>query len=508
VIAFADFWREFVRVGDSRGGLVCPVPHREQARIITAVDARMPDGARTYPEILLHWSKKSAKTFVCGQIAAHGLFYSNEPEGALIGIASSDEQQSGLIFGEAKRTIERTPVFASAARVLSTEIVYTETRRDARTGGRLVIDHVLRRLPRDVKGEHGQPWSMVLRDELWSETDHSMSEALIPSPNRRHPLIVCASYSPTRLNCKAGAPLWDLLERVKAGDPTLFYSHVGGTGDDAPWRVCPWITERWIESQRRLFAASPSRFKRVILNEITSGDGDGLLAQAELAAMVDPQWAPSPGAEIVIGLDLGLSNDHAACVAVRLDGLTRKAVVESVRIWKGTPETPVDLTAVETHVLDLATRYTITRLVSDAWQAVFMVQRLSKAGVFAKTHTITSAVLDAVVTILKRVASNRLLTFSARETALAEQLEAIKTIESRRRGLVKFAPSGSGQDASQHDDIVFALGLALIELEQRGALGHLRMADMAECYQDRYDAHSTHRDQSVHAIVITGTTAS
>jgi hypothetical protein len=479
-----DFWKEFVRVSDGKGGLVCPVPHREQQRVIAAVDARTPDGARTYPEVLIHWSKKSAKTYVCGQIGVHHLFYSGEAEGALIGIASSDEVQSGLIFGEARRTIERSPLLSGAARILAHEIVYAETRRDARTGARYTVDHIMRRLPRDVKGEHGQPWSLVLRDELWSEPDHSMSEALIPSPNRRHPLTVYASYSPTKLNCRPGAPLFDLLERVKAGDATVFYSHIGGTGDDAPWRVCPWITERWIESQRRLFAASPSRFRRVILNEVVAGDGDGLLSHAELSAMVDTQWAPSLGAEIVVGLDLGLSNDHAALVAVRLDGMTRKAVVESVKVWKGTTEAPVDLTAVESAVLDLARRYRITRMVSDAWQSALMVQRLSKAGVFARTQTITSAVLDAVVTILKRCASNRLLTFGAHETDLAEQLEAVKTIESRRRGLVKFAPSGSGPDASAHDDIVFALGLALIELEQRGSLGQTKMAEQSECYED------------------------
>ena len=62
---------------------------------------------------------------------------------------------------------------------------------------------------------------------------------------------------------------------------------------------------------------------------------------------------------------------------------------------------------------------------------------------------------------------------------LCEQLEALRTFETRtpRRDLLKLAPSGTGPEASQHDDAAIALGLCLIDDRVRNRIGRTMMAE-------------------------------
>lgn len=478
VVTFREFWQAFARVPAGDGTLIVPRPHREQERVITAVDSGR------YAELLLSWGKKSAKSSTAALIALYHLTCDErEPDEKLIGIASFDEEQSFVVFNEARRFVERHPWLSQRIKVLRGEMTHTETKRDRRTGGSYEQTHRLRALARDVVGSHGEPWSLVIRDEVWSEPDHQMSEALIPSPNRVAPLTVYCSYAPLATMRRAGVPLHDLLERVAAGDPTLFHSFIGGSGDDASWKVCPWITPAWVEAQRRVFAAAPSRFRRVVLNEQTSGDGDTLLSFAEVQAAIDPTlpMAPAPAVHQHIGaLDLGVSNDHAALVIGHPDGEGR-FVVDVCQVWKPAPGEPVSFTEIEASVIAWARRLHLRRLDVDQWNAKLLVERLQTARVPARSISVEQSKLDKVITALKGAFSKRQIRIPAGHSYLVEQLESLRVLETRtpRRDLLKFAPSGKGADASAHDDACVALGLCLLDRDLH--LGRVVMAEQETC---------------------------
>lgn len=473
----STFWSQFIRITSATGELVPPTPHREQARYLAWVDAALVAPPGTTRESLLHWGKKSAKSSTAAARALHHLVAQpDEPEDRLIGIASFDEEQSAIIFGLVRQFVARHQWLAENIKLLRNEAIFEEAVRDPRTGGQYTRTHRLRVLARDARGTHGEPWSLVIRDELWSEPDHSMSEALIPSPTRRRAEVLYLSYSGLASQQKAGVPLFDLLTRAKAGDDGLFYSYIGGTGDDASWRVCPWITEAWVEGQRRLFAASPSRFKRVVLNLPVTADGDTLLTPMEMAG-ITVRTTPRLVGPRLAGLDLGLTNDHAALVwgALDPDGIF---VVEGTEIWTPPDEGRISLQAVEDRVVRLAREVTLARVCVDQWQAAQLVERLVRAGVPARMVGVEQTRLDKMVTTIKSAAASRTLQVPSTCVYLLEQLESVRTVETRtpRRDLLKFAASGTGPSASAHDDAVVALGLCLIEVAPK--LGRVALAEM------------------------------
>jgi hypothetical protein len=459
-MSFAKFWTEFIRIPDSTGHLVCPVPHREQQAFIEAVDSGH------YPEMLLHWGKKSAKSFTVAARALHHLVadpYVHSER--LIGISSADEDQSLIPFRQVCQLADRHQFLRDHTRATRTELIYTQEVREP-TGGKYTREHRLRALPRDLAGTHGEPWTLIIRDELWAESSHDMSEALILDPSRPGGQILYSSYHLVRAMARAGVPLHDLLERVAAGDPTLWYSFIGGSGPAASWVVCPWITESWVRQQERAFATCPARFRRVVLNEMAPAD-DGLITAVELRDAIDETAVEPdhgvPGAAYTVGVDLGLSCDWTAVTLVHTDE-HGKAVVDLSWYLRGTKEQPVLLMDVEQYVFGLSQRFKIQDVVLDPWQGRLLAERLERARVPVRMLAITSAETDRLFTRLKGAFSGRHIRLNPRHTALLEQLDSIRTVESRSREFVKFAPSGRGADTSSHDDLVFSLALALAGL--------------------------------------------
>ena len=464
-LPFADFWRDFVRV-DTGGRLTRPTPHREQARFLSASDTVEADGRRRYRESFLHWSKKTAKSFTSGAKAVHHLVADPfERQDRCIAIASFDEDQSRIIFGQAKQLVERHAWLTRRVRVLRTEMIFTERVRDGRTGGIFTREHVLRALPRDLKGTHGEEWSLIIRDELWTEPDHAFSESLVISPTRPSGEILYLSYYAPRTMMRAGTPFFDVLTRAQAGDdPRLFYSFIGGRGDDAPQRVCPWVTEEWIAQQERILQASPSRFRRIILNEPAGAD-DGLITARELReSLVSLPEPPHGEAGVIYWLacDLGVVLDWTCVLVGHLDTKSR-LVLDVVRTWRGSHAAPVSLIEVQEEIVALHRRFRVESARVDQWQARQMVEQLQRQRVNASVVTMDGQTLDRLVTQLKSAFARRLVLIPERATDVIEQLESVVAVEAgRRRDLLKFQPgTTSGNDATAHDDLAVTLALLL-----------------------------------------------
>jgi hypothetical protein len=285
-------------------------------------------------------------------------------------------------------------------------------------------------------------------------------------------------------------PLYDLLQRAKQGDPRIAYNYVGGQGDRAPWVIVPWITPAWVDEQRALLTHAPNRFRRMILN-VPAGPDAGLIAADELQDAIDKTLSEPetgvPGTRYVMAVDLGIANDWSCICLTHVDEDSR-VVVDLTRTWRPQNGERVNLGDVEIEIRRLAARFTLEKIILDQWQAEYIQQRLAASGLPAELVTFEASRQDRVITLLKSVFSKRQIRLGAHESWLIEQLESVTAVESRRRDLLRFAPSGKGIDAGAHDDLVVALALTLEHLQEH--IGKVRLAEMRGCALEQQSGYS------------------
>lgn len=469
-LTFAQFWQRVVRIPAPDGRLIVPSPHLAQREVIEALDARDAEGLRQFWTVFLWWSRKTSKDFMLGAYGAYHLTSDPfEHDERLVVVAAWDQEQTLPTLRTTQALVERHPFLRRRVKMSRHELLYVEERTDPRTGGKYRLDHRMIGVARDTKGTHGLRITLKLKNEAWVDTDYSFEEALTLSPAARSPLTIYASYHPLQASMRPGIPIFDLIQRSQAGDERMFTSYVGGEGERAPWVIVPWITLAWIEEQRTVLKHAPNRFRRMVLN-IPAGADQGLITPEELRDAIDPQ-APAalpPGGRITIGVDLGLANDWTAIVVVRREPVTGSIRVLETVTFRGTRERPVDLMAVETALLRLHQRWQPAGIAIDAWNAALLVQRLRQRNVGITVTPTEATLLDRMITRVKGLFSRRAIQIPAGEAALLEQLESVQTVDSRigKRDTLKFAPSGKGPAAGQHDDLVVALGLAIEQSER------------------------------------------
>ena len=353
-----QFFDSFLRVSVSRqlGPLQL---HAEQVRAIAAWDATDPlTGLPLHPELALLWLKKAGKTATVAGLGLHELVGGSEPDWEIILVSTGLQQSRDVVFNACVKFVRRHPWLSSHVRTLSTEVVFSESVTDQRTGGRHVQEHILRAVPtKNAETLHGSNPTLVLFDEFWGQSTYDAVEAVAASPTRRASRTIYSTYAGLRSQMRDGNPLWDLWQRWKAGtDPHLFVSYIGGSDG---WRQVPWITARFIEQQRKQFAAVPSKFRRLWQNEWASGDEGTFLSSEEIHDAIDLDLVEPDTIEAgdcFGGLDLALSHDWAAFVITRTDERGRLVVV-AIRFWRGSRQKPISLMAVEDTVSRLAAQF-------------------------------------------------------------------------------------------------------------------------------------------------------
>jgi hypothetical protein len=455
--------------------------HPAFGSVVDAWDTTATDGSgHQYDEVAALWIKKSGKSTLGGGLVIADLIGAGpahvESDREVYIIANDFAQARDVVFSSTARFVRRDPWLSKHVTIQRSELLYRQTVTDHRTGGRHTETHVAYAVPaKDARGLHGRNPVSVVFDETWAHLDYDVFEALSPSAARTVSRRLYLSYAGLRSQQKEGNPLWDLWQRWKRGDdPRLFVSYIGGPEG---WREVPWITERAVSQARRQFATVPSKFKRLYQNEWTAGDEAAFLSADEIRAATDPALSVEPQRDegCSIGIDLGLRNDYLAVVVVKVIG--GRLTVLAIRTWRGTASKPVSLAAVEEEIVDLAHRFGVTRIKSDAWQAEYLIQRVkSRLSLSAQVETvsITPADLDRFATSLKNLFAARMIRVPP-HALLLEQLESLVGAEQRRRDLVKF----THRTSAEHDDLPVAIALAADAL--RGQVGRPRLPQSFCC---------------------------
>jgi hypothetical protein len=481
-------FEKFLRIPERGSRRLVPlVFHAEQARLINAFDARDPvTGAWVYDECALLWMKKSGKSETCAGLVLTELIGNVvEPDREVIVIASTLDQSKDVTFASCCRFVRRHQWLAKHIRILRTELVYRETVVDHVTGGRHVEEHIVRAVPaQDAKSLHGSRASLTVFDEFHAQQNYDVVEALARAPSRTQPRIVYSSYAGLRVDAHEGNPLWDVWQRAQRGDDQrLFASFIAGPDG---WKQVPWITQKFIDGQRRQFAAVPSKFARLWENVWSANDVGAFLTAEEIRDAIDahlPSVALAPAPDACIGVDIGLTHDTTAIVASRLDPVTGNLVVLHVEILRGSRQRPVSFYDLEERIVSLeqVLKPKQKQIAMDRWQSAQLAERLTHRGMWVTPVTCDAAWLDRAASNLKRWFAARSIKIP-RHAGLIEQLETLEGEELRRKDRVRFTATGAN-----HDDAAVALVLSATPFAgtakrpEFGTIGVPKMAEISGC---------------------------
>jgi len=236
---------------------------------------------------------------------------------------------------------------------------------------------------RDAQSLHGKTYLLLVVDELHTQKNYDLLQALELDRTRPDAMQWFASYA--SMYRHAGVPLVDIQKQYETkSDPRLFVSWYSGTIEEAnPSLNTPYgPTMDAIEDAKR---ALPSWiFRRLYLNLPGQPDCAAFDAEQVEAAIVAGRKVlrPTPGADRKAGCDLsgGMNDDATLAIARNENG---KAILELL-IDQGASARVNGVFSPERSVKRFATilkQYNLTQVCGDRYAAQWPVQEFAKHGI-------------------------------------------------------------------------------------------------------------------------------
>ncbi len=298
----------------------------------------------------------------------------------------------------------------------------------------------------DAPGAHGARPDVVFLNELSHIPDHKEEFALTLLDNaskRPRGLVLCATNAGF-----LGKWQYRLREMARSSERW----HFSALSEPVPWMD----PRELVEAKQRM---STARYMRLYHGRWATGAGDALDPE-DIAICTSEKLSRMFGDEAGFcfnaGLDLGISNDHAALVVVGTDGRSQRLQLASCESWAPGPSGQINLEQVELAVLDAAWRYNLLNVAYDPYQCIHLAQRLQRRGVNMVQVNFTGKNLDAMASLLLQVVRNHMITLY-NDAELIRDLGKLMIVE-KSYGYRLQAPS----DKSGHADRAQALTLALL----------------------------------------------
>lgn len=365
--------------------------------------------------------------------------------------AAADKDQGRLLRDAVAKLVALNAWLAGLLDVQAYRVV------NVRTGSDLQI------LSCDAPSSYGLTPSFAVVDELTHHRTEELWVSILSAAAKRSDcMLVVISNAGTG---QGESWQWKIREAARTDDGWYFHSLDGCRAS--------WISPKHLAEQRRLLPAI--QYDRLWANRWTSGSGDALLEDDITAAVTKRgPMKPKRGWIYTAGLDVGLSKDSCALVAVgksigeqwliekpngdevvsrvRATGRLRAA---SVTLWKPERGRRISLADVERSVLRLHEHYGLASLAFDPWQAEYLIDRLSSAGVPCERVPASGGNLQAMATSMLDVFSSRMIDLFPHERLLSD-LRNLR-IQERSYGVRLTSPRGP----NGHGDAATALALAI-----------------------------------------------
>jgi phage terminase large subunit-like protein len=342
------------------------------------------DGCLPWDTIVYSCPKKSGKTAINASLTLWWGFTQESPNELLI-TANDLEQAQGRVFKACVGMLRSNPDLARSAEITTKQITLSN-------GTSITV------LASEYAGAAGSNHGFTSWDELWgytSESSRRLWEELTPVPTRRNSIRLVTTYAGFEGESEL---LWSLYQLGVGPD-----EHAGGQGgrlhpelplyanrearllcywDHAP--RLPWQTPAYYATQRRTLR--PSTFLRQHENRWTVAESV-FITPALWDTCVDrdrTSLLPTREHALFVGVDASTKHDSSAVVAVRWDTNNKNAttlILASHRIWRPSPESPLDLEAtIEAYLRELHARYRVKAILCDPYQLHRSITTLKAAG--------------------------------------------------------------------------------------------------------------------------------
>ena len=346
----------------------------------------------TMPPIRRAWierTKKASKDADLATIVAWLCAFPTRPFYGQIGAA--DRNQAGIIKDRLAALLFHNEWLRDYIKIVGNEIRSTTT---AGTGEPLCRFEIK---SSDVAGSHGGTPDLLIVNELSHITKWEFVENLLDNADGvRQGMAIVATNAGIK-----GSKSWTWRQTAINSDEYAVYIY------DRP---APWHSKEAIKDAEARNARS--RYRRLWWGEWPSGHGDAL-EEADLERMFSrykqPILAPEAGWTYIIGLDLGVTKDHAGLAVVGVNEKLKRIKVANWKRWnpKESKTKKVDLISVKTWTLDWYRRYKALLLVYDPYQAELLVQMVQDSGLMCKPMTFSSATnLSRMASCLIQVVTN------------------------------------------------------------------------------------------------------
>ena len=374
-------------------------------------------------------SRGASKTGDLSAAALSLLLSVDEP--ALLVWAASDADQGRLAIEAIEAYAERSSSIAAQIEVQARKVITKAT------GARLVV------MPADAASSWGITPYAVFVDEVanWPEGENyrRFFDSLASATAKREDARLFALTTPSTPDHWS----YRVLEHARTSSSWWTSERRG---------PAPWLDPERIAEQR---ARLPRAIYEQLFEAVWTTAADAFLDSVLLDGcftLARPTNARRDDVQHFAGLDLGLTGDRTVFAI----GHRRKdkTYLDHMQTWQGTRSAPVDLRAVEAHLLAKHAVFDYT-LHFDPWQAVDLGQRLSRAGIAAEPFTFTAQSKQRLAAaLLESVNTGALALFDA-EGELRDELRGLR--------LRQTSGGWSFDHASgRHDDRAVALALVVL----------------------------------------------
>lgn len=274
---------------------------------------------------------------------------------------AADKDQARLLRDAMSTIVRLNPWLVSILTVESHRVVNSASGHPGE-GGTLTIE------ASDVGSSYGILPDLIIADELthW-QGDGSLWHSLISSAAKRsNCLLVVISNAGF-----ADSWQWNVREAART-DPAWIFSRLNGP-------QASWLTADRLAEQRRMLPTVA--FARLWENQWSTGGGDAL-TPADIEAAFSDELTPMTGRErgylFVAGVDLGLTRDGAAVVALAVPegGHAGRIRLAGAKLWRPILGRKINLLDVERYILDLDEQFGLEFVAFDPWQAEHLSQTL------------------------------------------------------------------------------------------------------------------------------------
>lgn len=353
-----------------------------------------------YETVLYSDIKKSGKTTISASV---GAWFAEESKAGveIYVIANSQDQANGRVMRDLQYHFEKkNALYKKLYNKRFCRI--SEYRIDFPNGT------FIQTLSNSYSSIAGSRQSLTLWDELWgakSEFDRRVWDEMVPISTVSTSLRFIGTYAGFENESDL---LWDLyLKGIGPGEGSEHEDKglgqkIPGLEDLPCWKNgrlftywnheprMPWQTEEYMDAQRE--GERPAAYLRLHENRwVTTHEEFIPVAWYERAAKVYQGdailWKDHPFLSwpITIGIDAGIKRDSTALVGVAYDSKRGKVGEVFHKIWKPTPDRPVDLEeTVENELIKLNKSFNIVSVIYDPAHLMTIMARLRREGFPAK----------------------------------------------------------------------------------------------------------------------------